>query len=148
MVVRLMQSEASLYKFESGKQMPVKSAVTLLYNILHQNRYYPLYVGMVIGGLDDKPRLFEIGADGSVIEQKYVSVGSGEMFAFGYLENNYKENKTVKENTKLAVKAVATAMKRDLFTGDGIMLVSITKSGYKEYSKEEIDALLAEKEKE
>jgi proteasome beta subunit len=56
------------------------------------------------------------------------------------LEQIYSEEKTVKDNIPVALKALASAMQRDSATGDGMNLVTITKDGFREYSDEEISA--------
>ncbi|MDK2854707.1 MAG: proteasome beta subunit [Thermococcaceae archaeon] len=60
-----------------------------------------------------------------------------------FLVGGYDEKPgLVKKGVKLAVKAINTAIKRDVFTGDGIMVVVITKDGYSELSKEEVEKIL------
>jgi len=144
MIARFLSSEANLYRLDKGKPMAVKSAGTLLANVLNQNRYYPYYGQFILGGFDEKGRLFSLDAAGGIMEEKCVSTGSGSVTAYGYLENNFKEGKPVKDNLKIAAKAIATAMKRDAYSGEGVSLVTITKNGYKEFTKEEVAEILAE----
>jgi proteasome beta subunit len=48
---------------------------------------------------------------------------------------------TVKDAYKLALQAIAAAIRRNAGTGDGINVVIIDKNGYRELSKEEKDSV-------
>jgi proteasome beta subunit len=129
-LVRMMQVETNLYQIERERQIQLNAAATLLANILQQNKWYPFWVQLLLGGYDTKPRLYSIDALGSVLEEKVVSTGSGSPFAYGVLENKYKEGAGLDENVKLAVEALQSAMERDAMSGNGVQVVKITKSGY------------------
>ncbi|MBI5159686.1 archaeal proteasome endopeptidase complex subunit beta [Candidatus Micrarchaeota archaeon] len=144
-LARIMKAEAQLYKLQKGKPINVEAACSLMSNIMHQYKWYPFLVQIIIGGLDEKPRIFTLDAVGGVTEERFVSTGSGSPMVYGLLEEAFKEGKPVKENLKLAVKCVATAMKRDCASGDGIDLISITKQGPKQYSDDEIKKILEDK---
>jgi proteasome beta subunit len=144
-LIRWMRAETSLYKMNNKKGMPIKSASTLLANILQGNKYYPFMVQLLLGGYDyqDGPSVYSLDAIGGVTTEKYTSTGSGSPVAYGYLESHYKTGLTIKELLPVAVNAIATAMKRDIATGDGINLISISKNGYIQYSKEQIQSLIS-----
>ncbi len=141
-LIRLMQAESSLYKFKHGKSMNAKAAASLLSNILHNYKFYPFYVQLLIGGTEDKPSVFSLDALGGLTEEKYVSTGSGSPVAYGLLEEMYKDGGTVKDNVRAAAKAVAAAMKRDAATGESVDLITVTKAGFKRYEKAEVQKLL------
>lgn len=143
-LIRWMKAETSLYKMNNKKGMTIKAASTLLANILQGNKYYPFMVQLLLGGYDDDgPSIYSLDAIGGVTTEKFTSTGSGSPIAYGLLESQYKEGLTVKELLPLAVKSISVAMKRDIATGDGINLISITKNGYVIYSKEQIESLLS-----
>jgi len=144
-LVRYMKYEAQLYKLNYGKLMSVSAATTLLSNILAQYKFAPFYVQILVGGFDDKPRIFNLDPVGGVTEEKFVSTGSGSPVAYGLLEDAFKEDKAVKDNLKIALRALSAAMKRDVGTGDGIDLVSIGPGEFKRYDKETIKKLLETK---
>lgn len=142
-LIRLMQAEASLYKFKHGKNISVKAAAMLLSNLLHNYKFYPFYVQLLIGGVsDEKNEVFSLDAVGGMTDEKYVSTGSGSPVAYGLLEEMYKDGGSVKDNLRTAAKAIAAAMKRDAATGESVDLVSVTKAGFKRYEKSEVDKLL------
>ncbi|WP_461864703.1 archaeal proteasome endopeptidase complex subunit beta [Thermococcus sp.] len=141
-LVRVLRSESSLYKARVGKEMSVRALATLTSNILHGNRFMPYFGWFLIGGFYGKGELYSVDMAGGLTEDRFAAAGSGMEFAYAVLENEYRENMPVDDAIKLAVKAINTAMRRDVFTGDGIMVVKITKEGYRELDKDEIEKIL------
>ena len=62
--------------------------------------------------------------------------------AYGVLEAEYKETLSVQEGIPLVVKAVWSAMKRDIGSGDSFDVVTITKDGYRELKEQEKSSLV------
>jgi len=58
-----------------------------------------------------------------------VSSGSGSVMAYGVLETLYKPDMTVEETMKLGAKAINAAVQRDIASGNGIVIYTITKDG-------------------
>jgi len=141
-LIRLMQAEANLYHFKHGKHITVQAAAHLLSNVLHNYKFYPFYVQLVIAGTEDKPAVYSLDALGGLSEEKYVSTGSGSPVAYGLLEELYKDGGSIKDNARAAAKAVAAAMKRDAATGERVDLVTITNAGFKRYERADVDKLL------
>jgi proteasome beta subunit len=71
-----------------------------------------------------------------------VSTGSGSPFAYGVLEAQYEEDKTIDEMLPTVVRAVDAAMKRDVASGDSFDVAVIKKEGYRALSEEEKQAIL------
>lgn len=132
-LTRLLKAEARLYELGNGKTT-IKSMVTLLSNIMHGNRFYPLIAAMVIGGYDSEPRLFSIDPYGGIGRgEKYFATGSGSPLAVGVLESQYKESMTESEAVELAKRALSAAVERDVYTGGKKLTIAvIDKNGYKE----------------
>jgi proteasome beta subunit len=137
-VVDILTANAELYKINMNRPMPVSSAARLIANLLFSARYIPLATQVLIGGVDDTgPHIFNLDPFGSLNEEKFVSTGSGSPIAYGVLEDKYKEDMTTKELIPIIVKAVNSAMKRDIASGDNYKVTVIDKTGYKELSDEE-----------
>jgi proteasome beta subunit len=137
-VVDILTANAKLYKINMNRPMPVSSAARLIANLLFSARYIPLATQVLIGGVDDTgPHIFNLDPFGSLNEEKFVSTGSGSPIAYGVLEDKYKEDMTTKELIPIIVKAVNSAMKRDIASGDSYKVTVIDKTGYKELSDEE-----------
>ncbi|MCD6275614.1 MAG: archaeal proteasome endopeptidase complex subunit beta [Thermoplasmata archaeon] len=143
-LVRYMKAEISLYRIRRKMYMPVGAAATLLSNILNERKFTPYYVGLIIGGFDNKGyHVYSIDAAGGAIEDKYASVGSGSLFVYGVLEDRWKDDLNLDEGVNLAIRGVNAAMRRDSASGDGISVATITREkGFEELSSEEVNKRL------
>jgi proteasome beta subunit len=144
-VVDILKVNAQLFELEKDRPMPVSAAARLVSNVLFSNRSVgmPLPLQAIIGGFDETgPHVFNLDPFGSLTEEKVLSTGSGSPFAYGVLEDRYREGSTVDDMTPVVVKAVDSAMKRDVASGDSFDVAVITSEGYRELSQEEKTALL------
>ncbi|MCQ8893763.1 MAG: archaeal proteasome endopeptidase complex subunit beta [Methanolinea sp.] len=142
-IARLMTVECSLYEIRRGRPITIGAVATLLSNILNANRYYPFYVQLLVGGVDEGgPKLYAVDAlGGASREEEMVATGSGSPMAFGVLEDRYRKDLSEDEAVSLAVRAVRSAMKRDAGSGEGIAVVVITKEAYRELTDREIEKI-------
>jgi len=141
LMVRYLQSEVALYAMKRGAPMSVGAAATLVSNIIRQG----FYLGLIVGGFDPKGgHIYSIDGAGGCIEDEYVSVGSGSLFALGVLEGKYKEGMTEDEGVDLAISALNSAIRRDSASGDGMLISVINKKGTREISEEAIRTRVAE----
>ena len=141
-LIRWMTAELKLYELKHEKQPTIEAAATLLANILTQYKFYPFFVQLLIGGVDERPRLFSVDMLGGITEEKVTSTGSGSPIAYGVLEELYREEKDINTNLVVAAKAVSAAMKRDAASGERVDLTTVTKTGFKRLTKEEVSKLL------
>lgn len=129
-LINLVKAESKLIEFERGFPLTVKESAKLLSNILYtgMRNYAPFITEMLVAGLDETgPRLFEADLSGAVTEEQFTSSGSGSPVAFGVLEASYREGLNSSEATEIASKAVKAAMERDPGSGNGIMVLTMTK---------------------
>ena len=142
-LVDTMRYNANLYRINNKRIIPVQSAARLCSNILFNQRYFPYYVQIIMAGYEGKStgQIYNIDLFGSLTEEKFISTGSGSPVAYGYLESEFKENMSVDEAYKVALQAIAAAIRRNAGTGDGINFVIIHKTGYRELSKEVKDTV-------
>ncbi|MDE1821819.1 MAG: archaeal proteasome endopeptidase complex subunit beta [Euryarchaeota archaeon] len=138
-LIRTLRAEAALYRLRRTAPMTVEGATTLLSNILNGNRYFPYYVGMLVGGVDGNGHhLYSLDADGGAISDKFGSMGSGSTIAYGLLEEAYEDSLTLSEGADVALRALTAAMKRDANSGNGYLLATISEKEFHEHSEEEI----------
>ncbi len=142
MLVRWMKAESKLYELKQEKKISVEAAATLLANILAQYKFFPFYVQLLLGGMDEKPRMFSVDMLGGITEEKMTSTGSGSPIAYGVLEELFQEDKPVEANLPIAAKAVRAAMRRDAGSGENIDLTYITRQGFKRMDREDVKKLL------
>ena len=142
-LVRYVRAEAELYRLKRGVRMPIKSAATMLSNILNGRRYFPYWVQLVIAGVDDDGyHVYSLDAAGGSIPDDYTTTGSGSPYVYGVLEDHYKEGMTVDEGINLAIRGLTVAMKRDSASGNGIAVASITNKEFKELDDAEVQKRL------
>jgi proteasome beta subunit len=142
-LVDVMRYNANIYRISNREVMPVNSAARLCSNVLFNQRYFPYYVQIILAGYDNKDggQIYNIDLFGSMTSEKYISTGSGSPVAYGYLESEFKEGSSVNEAYKIAIQAIAAAIRRNAGTGDNINAVIIDKDGYRELSKEVKEAV-------
>lgn len=135
----VLKAEISLYKLRNEKEMSIDALAVLTSNILKSN---PFMVQTIIGGVDkDGAKLYSLDPSGSYIPDKCISTGSGSPYAYGVLEDRYSEDLTVEEGKKIAIKALTSAMERDVYSGNGYRLGTIDENGMKIYTEEEIQEI-------
>jgi len=141
-LMKVISAEVSLYKMRNGENISIESASALASNILHSS---PLYVQTLLGGIDETgASIYSLDPAGGMIKDSFISTGSGSTFSYGVLEDRVKEGITVEEGIDVAIRAIRAAMERDTFSGNGILLATVTDKGYEMLSKEVIDAKLKE----
>jgi len=142
-VVEMLKVNAKLYKLNNGRPMPINAAARLVSNVLFSARG-GLMAQILVGGVDTTgPHVFSLDPLGSLLEEKCVATGSGSPIAYGVLEDKYKEGSTIEKVLPVVVRAVDSAMKRDIASGDNYDIALITKDGYRSLSTEEKKEILA-----
>jgi len=144
-VVDILRVNARLFELEKRRPMTAAAAARLVSNILFSNREVgrPLPLQALVGGFDGSgPHIFSLDPFGSLTEEGVVSTGSGSPIAYGVLEDQYREDCPVEEMLPVVVRAVDSAMKRDVASGDSFDVAVVTEAGFRELSPEEKRALL------
>jgi proteasome beta subunit len=136
---RYLSAETKLYSLKRDAEMSVHSAATLLSNILNSRKFYPYYVQLILGGWDSTGgHVYSLDAAGGSIPDKYTAGGSGSPYAFGVLEDQFRDDMTVNDGIELALRAVTAAMNRDSASGNGADVGVITEKEFKMVPEEEI----------
>lgn len=130
MLVRTIQVYTNLYSLEVKKPITTRAAAKVMSNILFARKWIPLITETIVAGVDDAgPQLYTLDLVGSLIEDDFAAVGTGAKVAVGVLESKYKKNLKVDEGRELAILAVKTASERDIASGEGVDILTISKSG-------------------
>ena len=143
-LARYIRAEVELYKLKRNQPMSVKSAATLTSNILAGSRFYPYWVGLILGGTDrEGGHVYALDMVGGAIPDDYVTTGSGSPYVYGVLEDHYEKGITVSDGVDLAIRSLHAAMRRDSASGDGYSVATITKDGFVSLDEKEIQRRLA-----
>jgi len=144
LLTKIIKAQLRLDTIRRGKKPSTKEIANLIGSLVYGNirkfSTIPGIVGFMLAGRDDKGyHLYDIGVDGSVsLQDEYYCEGSGSEFAMGVLESGYNKDINVDEGVKLALKALNSALQRDVASGSGYDVVTITKDGAKKVLEKEI----------
>jgi len=143
-VAKYLPAELRLKELRSKSKHTIKQAANLLSSILYSGaRQSMMMVGNLLGGVneDGSTELYTIEPAGSVlkVEEYDANFGSGMPYVLGLLERQYKKGLSVKEGVELAKEALKSSTQRDMGSGYGIDVFTITKDGIKKVVEEAIE---------
>ena len=134
-LIREVSAYGNLFRLDVGRPISVRSAAKLMSNLLFNRRLAPLITQTIVGGVDEEgPSLYSLDPLGSLLPDKFTVVGSGTEIAIGVVEEGYKDNMNAEEAKELVVRAMKSAVSRDIMSGDGVDFLTITKDGILEES--------------
>ncbi|MDT7892142.1 MAG: proteasome subunit beta [Thermoproteota archaeon] len=132
-ISKIFAYDLKMYELENKRPPTVRSAAKLLSNILYSRKYFPFLASVIVGGIDYTGKhIFSLDPIGSLIEDKYVSLGSGSELSLSILESEYSEDLPKDKAVELAYKSVKIACGRDVLSGDGVDLLVIDEKGTEE----------------
>jgi len=154
-IKRILPAELRLKQLKSRKRPTIRESATLLANIIYstirQPSMIPDEMGALIAGLneDGTVELYTIDPAGSIfqVEDYDANFGSGMPYVLGLLERQYKKDINVEEGVELAIEALKSSTQRDIASGYGIDIFTITKQGIKQVLEQEIVAEYRERKK-
>ncbi|MBW2965743.1 archaeal proteasome endopeptidase complex subunit alpha [Candidatus Woesearchaeota archaeon] len=110
----------------------------------------PFGVSLLVAGVDEDGsiKLFETDPTGIFFEYKATAIGEGETDVTDILHKQYKEDLTIDEGMKLAVKALVKSIGNN-FTADRIdcAYIKVEDKKYKKLNKAQIEKILVEVKK-
>ena len=133
-LIKELKSYVKLRELELRRPLPANSVAKLLSVMMFERRFAPFITQVMIGGMGSKPLIWILDPLGSLIPDDYAAVGSGAEIAIGLIENGYSEDLSEDDAKNLAVRAIRSAIKRDVSSGDGVDLLFASKSGIREES--------------
>jgi proteasome beta subunit len=134
-VAKILTAELKLKDLRSKSRPSVKKAASLLSNIQVSASAF------ILGGFDENGNveLYEIaGGFLNQVKDYTASFGSGMPYVLGLLERQYKKGLSLKEGIELAKESLKSSTQRDMASGNGIDIYSITKDGIKKEVAQEI----------
>jgi proteasome beta subunit len=136
-VPKLLAAELKLKELRSKSRPSVEQAINLLSNIRTSGQS-----AFLLGGFneDGAVELYSSDPVGHItqVEDYDANWGSGMPFVLGLLERQYKKGLTVEEGVKLALECVKSSTQRDIASGNGIDVFTITKEGIKKIARQQI----------
>ncbi|KAK9500306.1 hypothetical protein O3M35_001591 [Rhynocoris fuscipes] len=146
-LTRLVQTRMKMYLYEHNKEMSTSAVAQMLSITLYYKRFFPYYVSNILAGLDINGKGVVASYDpiGHYELARYRAGGSAGALLQPLLDNQLgmKNQQNVEDKSYSLEKALAivkdtfiSAAERDIFTGDSISIIIITKDGIQEDSFE------------
>ena len=143
---KLIAAELKLKELRSKSRPTIKQAANLIssiaYSTIRQPSMIPSIVGTLVAGFneDGTTELYTIEPAGTVIkvDDYDANFGSGMPYVLGLLERQYKKDMTIEKGIELAKESLKSSTQRDVGSGYGIDIFTITKEGIKKAVSQEI----------
>ncbi|OUC41425.1 peptidase, T1 family [Trichinella nativa] len=133
-LVKVLRTRIQQYLFTFNEYMDIHAAAQLLSRTLYFRRFFPYYVGAIIGGIDRDGRgvLYSYDPVGTIEELPYSAQGEGSYLIEPFFDNQIGW-KTQPEQTKqplskeraqqLMHDAFISTIEREKSTGDAVQMV-------------------------
>ncbi len=146
-IAKVLPAELRLKELRSKSRPTIKQAASLLANIsysgIRQPSMIPQQAGFLVGGFneDETMELYSVEPSGSIteVDEYDANFGSGMPYVLGLLERQYKKDLSIKEGIELAKEALKSSTQRDVGSGYGIDIFTITKEGIKKEVEQTIE---------
>jgi len=143
---KVVAAELRLKELRSHSRPSIKESANLIGMMFYRNirapSMIPHIVGLLVAGVneDGSTELYTIEPAGGVYKVKEydANFSSGMPYMLGLLERHYKKDITVEKAVELAKECLKSSTQRDVGSGNGIDVYTITKSGIKHEVSEEI----------
>jgi len=134
--------EAQINRLTYDEPISIKELARKICDFKQQYTQYggvrPFGVSLLIGGVDEKPRLYETDPSGALLEYKATAIGAGRNVVVEYLEKEYREDIGFEEAVIFAMVAMGKAIESEL-TPEGVEMgwVGLERQ-FKQYEIEEL----------
>jgi len=149
---KLIRAQLKLKELKDRKRPTVREAAGMItmmsYNNIRQPSMIPFMAGLMVGGLneDGNAELYSVEPAGSAVkvEDFDANFSSGMPYILGLLEREWKKGMTIEEGVELALNAIKSSSERDVASGNGIDVLTITKDGINHVSRQKLEKIYKE----
>ena len=147
MLQKVVAAELRIKELRSKTRPSVKEAANLFammsYRNIRQFSSIPSIAGTLVAGYNEDGtfELYTVEPAGSIakVEDYDANFSSGMPFILGLLERQYKKDLSAKQGAELAVEAIKSSTQRDIGSGNGLDVFTITKDGIKQVVEQTIE---------
>ncbi|KAI1933729.1 Proteasome subunit beta type-5 [Ophidiomyces ophidiicola] len=125
-----------LHELRHKRRISVAAASKLLANLVYDYKGMGLSMGTMCAGVtpQEGPALYYIDSDGTRLAGNLFCVGSGQTFAYGVLDAEYRYELSEKEALDLGRRSILAAMHRDAYSGGSVNLYHVKEDGWVKHS--------------
>ena len=139
--MQVLKAKLEIYDYKIERQPSTESVAHLVSKTLYGRRFFPYYTFNLVAGLDKNGKGIVHGYDaiGSYGSDRALAQGSGAHMIIPYLDaevvgynnpnHHLKPKLTVQSARDLVIKAFKSAAERDIYTGDKLQILVVTKEG-------------------
>ena len=124
--------QCRLHELRHKRRISVAAASKILANLVYSYKGMGLSMGTMCAGVtkEEGPALYYIDSDGTRLSGNLFCVGSGQTFAYGVLDAEYKYELEDEEALELGRRSILAATHRDAFSGGFINLYHVKEDGW------------------
>ena len=124
--------QCRLHELRHKRRISVAAASKILANLVYSYKGMGLSMGTMCAGVTptEGPALYYVDNDGTRLSGNLFCVGSGQTFAYGVLDAEYKYDLEEAEALELGRRSILAATHRDAFSGGFINLYHIKEDGW------------------
>ncbi|CAA9996623.1 unnamed protein product [Nesidiocoris tenuis] len=142
-LTKLVATRMKMYMYEHNKEMTTSAVAQMLSILLYYKRFFPYYTSNILAGLDSEGKgiVYSYDPIGHMEVNKFVAAGSAghllqplldNQLGFSNMENAAPLSYSLEKALSVIKDSFISAAERDIYTGDRIHLMIITKDGTKE----------------
>jgi len=127
--------QCRLHELRHKRRISVAAASKILANLVYQYKGMGLSMGTMCAGVtkEEGPALYYIDSDGTRLAGDLFCVGSGQTFAYGVLDAEYRWDLTTEEALELGSRSILAATHRDAYSGGFINLYHVREQGWEKH---------------
>lgn len=124
--------QCRLHELRHKRRISVAAASKILSNLVYSYKGMGLSMGTMCAGVtpQEGPALYYIDSDGTRLAGNLFCVGSGQTFAYGVLDAEYKYDLEVEDALELGRRSILAATHRDAYSGGFINLYHVKEEGW------------------
>lgn len=124
--------QCRLHELRHKRRISVAAASKILANLVYSYKGMGLSMGTMCAGVtpEEGPALYYIDSDGTRLAGNLFCVGSGQTFAYGVLDAEYRYDLTESEALQLGSRSILAATHRDAYSGGFINLYHVKEAGW------------------
>ncbi|KAL1991026.1 hypothetical protein VTN49DRAFT_5530 [Thermomyces lanuginosus] len=141
--LRYLSEQCALHELRNKRRITVAAASKILANLTFAYKNMGLGMGTMLAGVtpQEGPALYYIDSEGTRLSGNLFCVGSGQTFAYGVLDAEYRYDLTTEEALQLARRSILAATHRDAYSGGYINIYHVMEEGWVHHGFDDTDPI-------